>query len=117
MNYEGIFILDTEVPSDAVKKTVDAVSESIKKEGGMVNEVQEWGRRRLAHLAKKRREGYYMVVNFSLEPEKVKPLQGQFRLNERILKSMLTQKKVFRKRKIRVRKPKREKSENPQGAA
>ena len=55
--------------------------------GGTVDNVEVWGRRRLAYEIQKKAEGIYVVVNLTAEPAVVKELDRQYTLNEQIMRT------------------------------
>jgi small subunit ribosomal protein S6 len=61
----------------------------VKKDGGSVDNVDIWGRRRLAYEIKKKAEGIYAVVNFTAEPATAKELDRQLGLNESVMRTKL----------------------------
>lgn len=89
-SYEGMFIIDPDLPGDGARHASAAISETITKLGGTVASAQEWGRRRLAYMIRKKREGNYLLVHFHLPPGAVAKAHAQFRLNEAILKTLIT---------------------------
>jgi small subunit ribosomal protein S6 len=102
--YEGMFILNPELAGDASKKVVESIGDLIKKQKGTVTQVKEWGRRRLVYLIKKKREGVYLVYNFSMNAEGIDRLKSGYLLNENIYKFMITQKLKIRPFRIRRKK-------------
>lgn len=89
-NYEGLFIIDPDLGLEAVKGVHETIAELIKKQGGSLSDVQEWGKRRLAYLLKRKKEGIYVMIHFAMDPASLQRLQYQLRLNERLLKFMIT---------------------------
>ena len=89
-NYEGLFIIDPDLGLEAVKGVRETIAELIKKQGGSLSDVQEWGKRRLAYLLKRKKEGIYLMIYFAMNPASLQRLQYQLRLNERLLKFMIT---------------------------
>ena len=55
--------------------------------GGTVDNVDTWGRRRLAYDIQKKSEGVYSVINVTAEPDVVKELDRQYTLNEQIMRT------------------------------
>lgn len=92
VNYEGLFIIDAEYTPEAAKTVIQSITDAITKNGGTLGEVQEWGRRKLAYNVKKRRDGNYVLVLFSMETENAVKLRGSLHLNEQILKYLITRK-------------------------
>ena len=88
-SYEGLFILDAELPEDQLTKAQAQIAEQVVKLGGTVERQQPWGRRRLAYRLGKRRDGYYLLVYFTLAASAVKPLEQWCALNESILRRLV----------------------------
>ena len=91
-NYEGVLILNPDLPSDQSKATVAQVQELVTKNGGRVDGLQEWGKRRLAYKIGKRYEGSYLIVNFQMDSKQAKKLEQGFRLNDNVLRYLLVNK-------------------------
>ena len=91
-NYEGVLILNPDLPVDQSKATVAQVQELVTKNGGRVDGLQEWGKRRLAYKIGKRHEGNYLIVNFQLDSKQTKKLEQAFRLNDNVLRYLLVNK-------------------------
>ena len=89
--YEGIFIVKPEAEKEELNRLSGLVQEVITKNGGQITKVDLWGRRPLGHRVKKNMEGQYIYACFSLEPSKAGKLQQSIRLQEEILKAMVTQ--------------------------
>jgi len=87
--YELMVILDPETEERTVGTTMDRFLNVIKKDGGTVDNVDVWGRRRLAYDIKKKSEGIYTVVNFTAEPATAQELDRQLNLNESIMRTKL----------------------------
>ena len=91
-NYEGVLILNPDLPVDQSKATVAQVQELVTKNGGRVDGLQEWGKRRLAYKIGKRHEGSYLIVNFQMDSKQTKKLEQAFRLNDNVLRYLLVNK-------------------------
>ena len=87
--YELMVILDPETEERTVDKTMDKFLSVVKSDGGTVDNVDIWGRRRLAFEIKKKSEGIYAVVNFTAEPATAKELDRQLGLNESVMRTKL----------------------------
>ena len=85
--YEIMIILDPEIEERTVAPSLDKYLTVVKNDGGSVDKVDIWGRRRLAYDIKKKGEGIYAVVNFSAEPATAKELDRQLGLNEVVLRT------------------------------
>ncbi len=91
-NYEGVFILNSDLAADQSKGVVTQVQELVTKNGGRVDGLQEWGKRRLAYKIGKKMEGNYLIVNFQLDSNQTKKLEQAFRLNDHVLRFLLVNK-------------------------
>lgn len=85
--YEIMVIVNPDVDGRQVSALVEKPLDVITKSGGTVDNVDVWGRRRLAYDIQKKSEGIYVVVNVTAEPAAVKELDRQFTLNERIMRT------------------------------
>ena len=85
--YEVMVILDPSLEERTVGPSLDKYLNVIRKDGGSVESVDIWGRRRMAYEIKKNQEGIYAVVNLTAEPASVKELDHQLTLNESILRT------------------------------
>ena len=87
--YELMVILDPELDDRTVAPQLDKFLTVVSKDKGSVDNVDIWGRRRLAYDIKKKAEGIYAVVNFTSEPATAKELDRQLGLNESVLRTKL----------------------------
>lgn len=87
--YELMIILDPDLEERTISPSLDKFLSVITKDGGTVDKVDLWGKRRLAYDIKKKSEGIYAVINFSSESATAKELDRQLGLNESILRTKL----------------------------
>ena len=85
--YELMIILDPELEERTVAPSLDQFLTVVKTDGGSVEKVDIWGRRRLAFEIAKKSEGIYAVVDLTAEPATVKELDRQLNLNEVVLRT------------------------------
>lgn len=85
--YEIMIILDPEIEERTVAPSLDKYLTVVKTEGGTVDKVDVWGRRRLAYDIAKKGEGIYAVVDFTASPATAKELDRQLGLNEVVLRT------------------------------
>ncbi|GAA4713763.1 SSU ribosomal protein S6P [Promicromonospora umidemergens] len=87
--YEMMVILDPEVEERTVAPSLDKYLSVITTEGGSVDKVDIWGRRRLAFEILKKTEGIYAVVDFTATSATAKELDRQLGLNEVVLRTKI----------------------------
>ena len=92
--YELMVIIGPEVEERTVEPTLQKFLSVITTDGGTIEKVDIWGRRRLAYEIQKKSEGIYAVVNFTSEPATAKELDRQLSLNETIMRTKITRPEV-----------------------
>ena len=85
--YEVMVIFDPDTEERTVQPTLDKHLKVITNGGGTVDNVDIWGRRRLAYEIRKKSEGIYAVIHLTAEPHDVKELDRQFAINEAIMRT------------------------------
>lgn len=86
-HYELMVILDPNLDERTVAPSLDTFLNVVRKDGGTVDKVDVWGKRRLAYEILKHAEGIYAVVNLNAEPSTVSELDRQLGLNESVLRT------------------------------
>ncbi|GAA1147684.1 MULTISPECIES: 30S ribosomal protein S6 [Microbacterium] len=85
--YELMVILTPEIDERTVAPTLDKFLKVITNDGGSIEKVDIWGKRRLAYEIQKKNEGIYAVVNFTATSEATQELDRQLKLNESIMRT------------------------------
>ncbi len=88
-DYELIFIVSPEVVEEKFDATIDNISRLITGRGGIVSDIEQWGKRRLAYPIKHFGEGSYVLTRFKLRPEHGKELETNLKISEDILRHLL----------------------------
>jgi small subunit ribosomal protein S6 len=92
--YELMIILDPNLEERTITPSIDQFLGVVKTDGGSVEKVDVWGRRRLAYEIKKKSEGIYAVIDLTAQPDTVKELDRQLNLNETILRTKVIRPEV-----------------------
>jgi small subunit ribosomal protein S6 len=85
--YEVMVILDPSLEERTVEPSLQKYLKIVTADGGTIDSVSVWGRRRLAYEIDKHHEGIYAVMLLTCEPDTVKELDRQLTLNESILRT------------------------------
>jgi len=80
-------ILNPDLEERTVAPSLDTYLNVVRKDGGTVDKVDVWGKRRLAYEVDKNTEGIYAVIELQAEPATVKELDRQLSLNESVLRT------------------------------
>lgn len=90
LKYEALYIIDGIVEEGACKEIIDRFSAVVTANGGTVDGIDEWGKRRLAYPINYKTEGYYVLMKFTGEPALPEELYRNFRITDTILRSLIT---------------------------
>ena len=84
--YEVVYIIDPAMEEEARKEVIAKYNALIADNGGKVEKVEEWGKRRLAYAINYKTEGYYVLVNFESEAELPKELERNLQISEDVIR-------------------------------
>ncbi|HWQ21241.1 MAG TPA: 30S ribosomal protein S6 [Clostridia bacterium] len=87
--FELMFIVDGTMPEEEATAVAATVQSFISSKGTILK-ADPWGRRRMAYPINKKQDGYYWVVALQCEPGDVDVLKQQLRVNESIIRWMVT---------------------------
>ena len=85
--YELMVILDPEIDERTVAPSLDKFLNVIRNDGGSIDKVDVWGRRRLAYEINKKTEGIYAVVALTANPAATVELDRQLKLSEAVMRT------------------------------
>ncbi len=89
--YEAMFIVNPNLSEEERKELFNQIGEAVTKNNGTIANAAVWTeKRKLYFPIKKHREGLYYLVNFSVPPLAVKDIRRVYKLNENILRVLLT---------------------------
>ena len=86
-HYEVMVILDPSLDERTIAPSLDAFLNVIKTDGGSVEKIDIWGKRRMAYEINKHSEGIYAVIDLKSAPAAVLELDRQLNLNESVLRT------------------------------
>lgn len=92
--YETVFVLSTKTFADdaALEATTEKFKALIAANGGVISNVDVWGKRRLAYAVNYEQEGYYVVVNFEGSANLPKELSRNYHITDGVLRSIIVKK-------------------------
>ena len=85
--YELMVILDPELDERIVAPSLDKFLNVVRNDGGTIDKVDVWGRRRLAYEINKKAEGIYAVVDFTANASATAELDRQLKLSEAVMRT------------------------------
>lgn len=87
-NYESVLIARQDLGASQVNSLVENLSEVLKREGGEVVKVDNWGLKNLAYRIKKNRKGHYVLLNIAAPAKAIFEYERLMRLNEDVIRYM-----------------------------
>ena len=84
--YETMIVFDTAVDAQSIQIALDRALETIRTNGGNPGAIDRWGKRPLAYEINKRKEGYYVLVEFTGESTTVVELDRILTLSDEVLR-------------------------------
>lgn len=87
--YETIFILHPSLDEEAVKANIEKFKDVIENGGGTIENVDFWGKRKLAYEIAKVNEGFYTLINFEANTELPKELDRVFRITDGVIRHIV----------------------------
>ncbi len=88
-SYEVALIIRPDVEEEAQQQLIERLSQVLAAEGGQVDNVETWGRRRLAYPIDKVNEGYYYFIQGQFSSSALPELERAAKLSEDILRHMV----------------------------
>lgn len=90
-SYETVVVFSLKNGDEAVSALVQKFKELIEK-NAVLDGFDEWGKRKLAYLINKESEGYYVLFNFTCEPDFPAELDRIYKITDGILRSLIIKK-------------------------
>ena|ERR1700735_24211 len=85
--YDLIFILRPDTPEPDIDKVIATIEHTATEKGGKIEKTEKWGRKRMAYVVKRFREGYYVyMVLRSNQGEVVKELERRLKVSDPVIK-------------------------------
>ena len=84
--YETMVVFDSTIDAQTIQVALDRALDTIRNNGGTPGSIDRWGKRPLAYEINKRKEGYYVLVEFTGEPTTVDELDRILTLSDEVLR-------------------------------
>ncbi len=89
-SYDLVYVVRPDLDSDATKAVVDRLSQRITDQGGTVEAVDVWGKKRLTYSMRRYREGIFVHTRFVIDPPKLEEIRRAAALTEDVLRATIT---------------------------
>ena len=84
--YETIFILDPDLEEEKVQSAIEKIKGIITQANGEILKAEDWGKRKLAYIVKKKIRGQYYLIHFSGSSTLLAELERNFRVMDAVIK-------------------------------
>ncbi|MHB8842250.1 MAG: 30S ribosomal protein S6 [Candidatus Aquicultor sp.] len=88
-NYECMIILEPTLETEAIDNDIARFSDVLAKNSGKVENVNKWGRRRLAYQIGQNTDGYYVIMTFQGEDVTVKEFDRILKIADDVIRHMI----------------------------
>ncbi|HIQ84022.1 MAG TPA: 30S ribosomal protein S6 [Candidatus Pullichristensenella stercorigallinarum] len=115
--YEVMYVIDTALEDSARTELINRFNELVVKNGGEVERVDEWGKRRLAYAINYKTEGYYVLMYIKAPVDLPRELERNLKISESVLRYLVIRYEGELPAKREMNRPVREAAEAPAASA
>jgi len=90
-SYETLFIVNPDLEESEIEKILTMIQDLITHGGGSILKLEKWGRRQLAYMIEKKREGFYVLIYFEADVNVITELTRRYKLTDTILRHLILQ--------------------------
>lgn len=87
--YELLFFVAPNTDEETRAGVMKRIDVAITAEGGVVDSVEDWGKRKLAYAIDKLTEGDYTLINFHMDPASIAELDRILGITDGVIRSMI----------------------------
>ena len=84
--YEIMYIALPETANEDIAKLNEGIQTLVEADGGSVVRIDDIGRRKLAYEIKRKKEGYYVLLEIACSGKEIAELERRFRVNDAIIR-------------------------------
>lgn len=88
--YELALVVNAKVEDDVKTATVEAAKDIITRFGGVITNVEDWGKKRLAYEIQKMKEGYYFFIQFDADATVPLEVEQRVRIMDNVIRFLCT---------------------------
>ena len=114
---EVMYVIDTALEDSARTELINRFNELVVKNGGEVERVDEWGKRRLAYAINYKTEGYYVLMYIKAPAELPRELERNLKISDQVLRYLVIRYEGELPAKREMNRPVREAAEAPAASA
>lgn len=89
VSYESLFILRPDLEEEKISEMMEKFKLLVENNGGEIDRLEKWGKRRLAYEIERLREGLYIILQFKANPVVVKELDRVFKITDEVIRHII----------------------------
>lgn len=90
--YETIMVISVKLDEAAISSLVEKFKTLIESHGEITGNIEEWGKRKLAYEIDDQKEGYYVCINFTSDPQFPAELDRVYKITDGVIRSLIVKK-------------------------
>ena len=90
--YELLYIIASDVSEEKREELIKKFSSYVEAKGGTIEGIDKWGMRKLAYPINFKTEGYYVLMNITMNPQEVEPMAKLMNITEGIVRQLFVKK-------------------------
>ena len=87
--YELAVVVSANIEDEARAAVVDKCKALVERFGGVIAEVDEWGKKRLAYEVQKMKEGFYYFIKFDAESTAPAEIESRVRIMDNVIRYLI----------------------------
>lgn len=90
--YELLYIISSSATDEQKEELIAKINSLIESKGGVVENVEKWGIKKFAYPIKFKNEGFYVLVNLTVNPEAIKEMNNLMNITDFVVRQMFVRK-------------------------
>lgn len=87
--YEVVMVFDPKLEGEVLDAAIEKYSNIVTGNGGAVDKLDRWGKRRLAYEIEDNLEGYYVLMQFTSESSVAQEMERQFKITDDVIRHLV----------------------------
>ena len=90
--YELLYIIASDVAEEKREELITKFASYVESKGGSVDGIDKWGMRKFAYPINFKTEGFYVLMNITLDPNEVDAMAKLMNITEGIVRQLFVRK-------------------------
>ena len=90
--YELLYIISSSTSDQEKKELIKKINQIIESKGGEIKEKDKWETRKFTNPIDFKNEGYYVLVNFSINPEMINEINNLMNITDNVVRQIFVKK-------------------------